>query len=108
MKKGMLLFVLLAAIVYLAPSASAEDPAGKKVFLDQKCDMCHSVESAAIAKKPTTKSDLSNIGSTRNADWLTKYLKKEEAIEGKKHMKAFTGKDEDFTALVKWLEGLKK
>lgn len=107
---GWMLIVLLAAAFSLQSvmvARAADDP-GKAIFLDQKCNMCHSVEAAGIPKKPTGKStDLSAIGATKTADWFVKYLKKEEMVDGKKHAKGFTGKDEDLQTLAKWLGSLK-
>lgn len=103
-----LAIVLIA--IGLAIPASAEDPPGKKVFMDAKCNSCHSIESQGITKTMASAkgTDLSTIGTDRNAEWLTKYLMKEEAKEDKKHVKAWTGKKEDLDTLVKWLETLKK
>jgi mono/diheme cytochrome c family protein len=82
-----------------APSpAQAGDSAGEKVFADQKCAKCH---------KPGSKRDLAGVGKKHDAKWLTAFLKHEEAIDGKKHKKKFTGTDAELEALVKWLASLK-
>jgi hypothetical protein len=47
------------------------------------------------------------LGNTRNAEWITKFLKKEVDVNGKKHMKGFTGTDADLAELAKWLESQK-
>lgn len=101
-----LTFAVLPACVKTA--AAADDP-GKAVFEAQKCNTCHSVEAVGIVgKTPSMKApDLSAIGATKTADWITKFLKKQEMLNGKKHLKEFTGKDEDLQALAKWLESLK-
>ena len=101
------------------PQTAGAEPAGKKLFLDNKCNVCHPIEAAGVTKKGPTATaaasetkkgppDLSTVGSTRAAEWITKYLKKEEAIEGKKHAKVYTGKDEDLKVLADWLASLKK
>jgi mono/diheme cytochrome c family protein len=98
-------FVFQFAVV---PAAKAADDPGKTIFLDQKCNMCHAVEAAGITAKSAGKNpDLSAAGANKTADWFVKYLKKEEALDGKKHAKGFTGKDEDLQTLAKWLESLK-
>lgn len=76
----------------------------KKLFVDKKCNSCHSVESAGITKTNANSKapDLSN-GAKYTKDFLAKYLKKEEAIEGKKHGIAFKATDVEFTAMVNWL-----
>ena len=90
-------------------TANAEDPAGKKIFVASKCNSCHAVESQAIKKTLASSKapDLSNVGADHKADWLIRYLKKEEDKKNKKHAKAWTGKSEDLTSLAQWLETLK-
>ena len=110
--------VLLAAFtlpMLAAPQAAqaAGEPPGQTLFMAQKCNTCHSIESLSIAR--TTKSekmagpDLSNVGGTHLAPWITAYLKKEQAnAEGKKHGKGWTGSDADLKTLADWLATLKK
>jgi mono/diheme cytochrome c family protein len=110
--------VLLAAFtlpMLAAPQAAqaAADPPGKVVFMAQKCEMCHSIDSQQIAR--TTKSekmagpDLSNVGGAHLAPWISQYLKKEVAnSEGKKHGKDWKGTDEELKQLADWLATLKK
>jgi len=101
-------FGALAAVS--ASAAAPPSPDGKAVFAAQKCALCHSVQSAGIERtmKTSKGKDLSTVGSERDAAWLTKWLKKQEMLEGKPHQKAFTGTDPELTALVSWLGTLKK
>jgi mono/diheme cytochrome c family protein len=100
----------------LCAHAQEAEPAGKKIFVDQKCNVCHSIDSQGIAKKgppakPTDKNpppDLSNLGAEKSADWIAKFLAKEETLNNKKHPKGWTGKKEDLTTLSSWLATLKK
>ena len=111
MKRSVALVAFVAAIVLLSLSlggrASAVD--GKEIFMAQKCNMCHSVPTAAIER--TTKSekmagkDLVDLG--KDAEWLTKYIKKEVDLDGKKHGKVWAGTDEELAALVTWLQAQK-
>jgi len=102
------LVVVVLAAFSIGPSASAVD--GKEIFLAQKCNMCHSVSTAGIER--TTKSekmaakDLINID--KDAAALTKYIKKETDLDGKKHGKAWTGTDEELGAVVTWILQQKK
>jgi len=106
--------VVLLAVFYSGPASGAAAPAkdGKQIFLAQKCNLCHSVSSAGIER--TVKSekvagpDLTNLAAKQDAATLTKFLKKEGEINGKKHGKAFTGPDDDLAALVSWLQQQKK
>ncbi|MBI2567332.1 MAG: c-type cytochrome [Candidatus Schekmanbacteria bacterium] len=125
---------LAAAMVVLATAATraaAADPDGTKIFQDQKCAKCHSVQTAGIAvveskegeaeeaddegegeaaagtEEKKNPPDLSAVGTKHDDKFLTKYLNKREAIEGKKHKKRFKGKKEELDALVGWLVTLK-
>lgn len=80
---------------------------GKKVFVDNKCNMCHTVTVAGIESKKSDASDLSVVGKDRTVEFLTKYLKKEAKLNDKDHKSSFKGTDEDLTKLVEWLSTLK-
>ena len=85
--------------------ASAAATEGKQIFLDQKCNMCHTVSSASIT--PTSKikaPDLAGPPSKEDAAFLKKYLKKEAVKNGKKHIKPFVGTDAQLDALVSGLQ----
>lgn len=115
---GLFVVVLTAAALIavasltpgVSPAWAEEDHAGKTIFMDQKCQMCHGVEAAGI--EAMTKSekmkgpDLSDVADRHEAEWLMQYLKKETDIEGKKHMKAFSGSDEELQQLIDWFESL--
>ena len=100
--------VFLLAVLYAGPAAGQLD--GKAIFLAQKCNMCHSVPSAAIER--TTKSEKMAgpdiVDLKADAATLTKYLRKQADLNGKKHVKAFTGSDEELGALVAWMQAQKK
>jgi mono/diheme cytochrome c family protein len=104
--------VTFIIVVALAPYASSQEaePAGKKIFLDQKCNVCHSIDSMSITKKTATSKapDLSDLGSTQSAEWIAKFITKEEKLNNKAHPKPWTGKKEDLTTLSTWLASLKK
>jgi len=108
----MLLVCSWAAVV----QAQAADEAGKKIFTDNKCNTCHSIDSAGIKstmgeKSPAAKkgmADLSNVGSSHDAAWMIKYLKKEETIKDVKHVKGWAGSEADLKTLADWLATLKK
>ena len=106
----LILAVLMLAVLYSGPAAaqSAKVLDGKQIFLAQKCNLCHGVSSAAITA--TTKSDkmkgpdLTNTASKRDAKVLNAYLRKTADINGKKHVKQFTGSDEEMGALIAWMQ----
>jgi mono/diheme cytochrome c family protein len=98
-------FALLGGTTLLAADASAPVLDGKQIFLAQKCNMCHAVSSAGIT--PTSKikaPDLAGLASKEDPAWVGKFLKKAADKNGKKHIKPFTGNDEELGALVAWLQ----
>ena len=115
--KRSILFVSVLFFAALPLLASAADDAGKKLFTDNKCQTCHSIQSAGITstmgdKSPAAKAgkgDLSDVGSAHDAAWIAKYItKKETSKDGKSHPKEFTGSEADLKTLSDWLASLKK
>src|SRR5262245_16653802 len=89
----------------LGARADAADLDGKKIFTDQKCNMCHAVSSAGITPTGKIKApDLAGLASKEDPAVLSKFLKKEGDLRGKKHIKPFTGSAEELSALVAWLQ----
>lgn len=109
--KRLLLTAFAFALVGSSAMTIAEDTAakdGKTVFEEQKCAMCHSVTSASIeSKKKSGAIDLSLTGDKADAALLKKYLKKEEAIGGKKHPASFKGTDAELEIIATWLGEMK-
>ena len=102
---------LLGAIASGPSAAFAAD--AKELFVSSKCVKCHSIDSQGIAAKPKAGEekdvhDLSKVGSERTADWIQKFLRKQEAIKGKKHKLKFRGSDADLETLATWLASLGK
>lgn len=109
--------VVMLALLYSGPGAAPAAAQtgkvldGKQIFLAQKCNLCHSVSPAGIAA--TTKSDKMKgpdlVGlSKKDAKLLNGYLRKTADINGKKHVKQFTGSDEEIGALIAWLQKQEK
>jgi hypothetical protein len=110
MKNLLIYLVFIFSVVLLfgfAYSFGADEPDGKKLFVDKKCNTCHSVEAAGIEGKKKDSNDLSKVGDTRKADFLEKYLTKKEKINDKEHKTAFKGTEEELKALTEWLGSLK-
>jgi mono/diheme cytochrome c family protein len=108
---SVLVAIFLLAALYSGPAAGqAGKLDGKALFLAQKCNMCHSVPTAGIER--TMKSEKMAgpdiVDLKPDAATLTKFLRKEAEINGKKHSKAFTGSDEELAALVAWMQAQKK
>lgn len=103
-----LILTVIALYGFAFTFAADEGPDGKQIFVDKKCTSCHSVESAGIeATKKSGAVDLSKAGDGVEADFMTKYLLKEEKIDDKAHKTKFNGTDEELKALVDWLLTLK-
>ena len=113
----------LLATGLLIGAAGAEAPPavkdGKAVFLESKCNTCHTVKAADIEKRKAAGAeatadakeksdrkapDLSSVGLERKAEWMGKYLLKTEAIKGEKHTRKFRGSDAELKLLTAWLE----
>ena len=109
--------VFMIAILYSGPGAAPAAAQagkvldGKQIFLAQKCNLCHSISPAGITA--TTKSekmkgpDLTGLAK-RDAKLLNGYLRKTADINKKKHVKQFTGSDEELGAMLAWLQKQEK
>ena len=102
---------LLIGIGAIARPASAEEAPGQKLFLENKCNMCHSVEALGIERTSTSDKmkaiDMSTIGDDLELEWAVKFIKKEVEREGELHQKSFKGTDEDAQKIAEWLVSLK-
>jgi mono/diheme cytochrome c family protein len=105
--------MLAAATIGAASLSYTGTTDGKSIFVSNKCANCHSITGQGIERsgKPEgdeKPSDLSTVGKKRTADWMAKWLMKEETLDGKKHMKKFKGSDDELKTLTAWLATLKK
>lgn len=110
----MIRVVFVAIVVALAAPAFAQDPAavgrGEKVFVAQKCSICH-----AVAEKGNKKGPLDAVGSRLSPDdirqWVTNapVMAAKINAQRKPAMKAFTNiASTDLDDLVAYLQTLKK
>lgn len=102
-----LVITIVALYGFAFTIADQQNEDGKKIFVDNKCNMCHTVTTAAIESKKSDAVDLSTVGKDKTIEFLTKYLKKEAKLNDKDHKSAFKGSDEDLKVLVDWLLTLK-
>ena len=106
---------LLASLVTATPSvmaAPAKGAPGKQVFVEHKCNECHTVKVEGVERSKKKKKgidppDLSDVGKSRKRDWMQRFLQKKEKIDGKKHKKKFRGDAAEEKALLDWLTSLK-
>ena len=62
----MLVFYALASVVIVAPAAAQDVARGAKVYADQKCSVCHSIEGKGQKKGP-----LDGVGTKLSADEIS-------------------------------------
>ncbi len=114
MKKS-LLFAALVTCMLTGATLKTNGDSGKSIFLDNKCNKCHSIESQGIkrtseppegAKYPPP--DLSGVGLKHTADWMAQWVTKQVEMHDKKHMYKFKGSDDELKTLTTWLATLKK
>lgn len=109
------LVAVIAALIFASSRLPAEGSQsaverGQKVFLDQKCSVCH-----AVAGKGNPKGALDEIGSKQKADEIREWIvnapemTKKTKAERKPVMRAYTSlAKEDVDGLVAYLSTLKK
>jgi len=101
------LILVLSVMTLATPSRAQGDAPGKTLFLGQKCNMCHAVPAAGVEATTTSDKmkgpDIANLADKYDAEWVTKYVTKMADKDGKPHVKAFKGTDEELQSLVDWL-----
>ncbi|MBI5324062.1 MAG: hypothetical protein HZB41_02065 [Ignavibacteriae bacterium] len=113
MRKYNSILIVLPVIFYLfiTFSYSQDYPvrSGSIIFLEFKCNKCHSIKSQSIECSDTlfkSPSDLSSVGDSLNSEIFKDYLIKKIKLNNKKHPVAFKGKKEDLNILCNWLQNL--
>lgn len=118
---GCLVTVLaVLGVLAAAPQAGARKAKdGKAIFLENKCQSCHAIESQGLARKKLEGDeekgaegskkppDLSNVGSAHDAAWMARFLMKLESKDREKHRRKFKGGEADLKTLTAWLATLK-
>jgi mono/diheme cytochrome c family protein len=100
-----LVFVALAT----GTAAAQEAAAGAKVYVDQKCSLCH-----AVAGKGNAKGPLDDVGSKLSAADIRAWIEDAKGMTAKTgatrkpEMKAYTLEKADVDSLVAYLVTLKK
>lgn len=100
--------LLIPAVLLSAAAFAGAEPEGKAVFLKEKCNMCHAVPSAGIAKtmKAMKAPELTAEMAAKQSN-LKEFLMQKAEINGKKHPKKVTGGEAELNALVEWLKAPK-
>ena len=137
-------YVYVLAILSMVSAATyAQDTdaqkQGQAIFIEKRCYTCHTIKAQAaeieaakaafaaakgveLKEKDNDKDkskggDLSNIGSERDKEWITEYVKnpkkyfksesKCKKLAKKKYRKRFKGSDEEYEVLIAYLTTLK-
>ena len=100
-----LLLIAIGAVGLSGASFAAD--VDETVFVELKCNKCHSVEALGIEARAKSEKmrgpDLSDVGSQRDAEWFAGFLKREIQIDEKDHKKEFDGSKKQLIAIVDWL-----
>lgn len=111
MKDTFLYVLFISAIVALFAFAFSfsqnQDLDGKQIFIDSKCNNCHTVTSNEITSKKDGAVDLSNAGTAGDSQLIKSYLLKEAKINDKDHKVKFNGSDAELNTLSEWIASLK-
>ncbi|MFN7963962.1 MAG: c-type cytochrome [Thermoanaerobaculia bacterium] len=107
------MLALATAFVPVSQKAyAAAAPDGKAVFLAQKCNNCHAIQTAGIEAKAQNEKlrgpDLGGVVEKLDPALVGKYVRKQEKIEGKLHKFEFKGTDDELKVLIDWLKVQKK
>lgn len=109
MRRLYALILVLGFVALLTPAtANAQD--GKAAFLENRCNVCHTVESQEVEKTSKMAGpDLSDAGNmVESAEWLKGFLLKENETDAGAHKKTWGGSEEQLDAIINWLMTLKK
>ena len=104
-----ILFISAIVALFAFAFSFSQDQAlsGKDIFVDAKCNSCHTVKSNEIISKKEDAFDLSNAGTSGDVQLLKTYLLKEAKINDKEHKTKFKGSDAELNTLAEWLASLK-
>lgn len=114
--RNLLTSALVLVFTLASHGAFAEDSPGKKLFLANRCNKCHKIDVEGVKRleEPeagkTVPPDLSGVGNEGDADWISKFVTKQEKSRTKNnklHQKKFGGTPEELKTLADWLGSLK-
>lgn len=113
MKTTLSISAFLFPLILTAGLAAADDespPEAKELFLANKCNLCHSIDSYEVVRKTKSEKikgpDLSDVGSRHAADWIAGFLNRLELLNDKRHKKEFKGAPKEAQELAEWLASL--
>lgn len=95
--------VLFLGITGFAQEEGAQIEAGKKIYSEMKCPMCHKMDGVGGKIGP----ELSGVGSRKDAEWIKGFLKDPKSVIPDTKQPPFKGTDEQLEAIVTYLGSLK-
>ena len=98
---------IVALFAFAFSFSQSQDLDGKQIFIDNKCNNCHTVTTMEITSKKEDATDLSNASTIGKDALIKSYLLKEAKINDQDHKLKFKGTEAELDALVKWLLTLK-
>ena len=113
---GCAAFVLVVAAWAVPSVASASD--GRTVFVDQKCNWCHTINDLGVDRPEEKRArkggpDLSNVGTRFDPIWFQRWLSEKEKRKSMTsdaivaHRKQIKNNPDDLRALVRFLGTLR-
>ena len=103
-----ILFVMIP-LTFFNMNGEANELPGKKVFVDKKCMICHSVPKFDLVSSSVGKRNFSELNELQSYDsvFIKRYLTKEDKLNNKKHPISFNGTDQEFDDLIEFLLEIK-
>lgn len=112
---ALVVVALVISLVWISPvakpvvqqegSGTSGGSDGQKIFMAQKCNLCHAVSTVEIKAKTTSEKmkgpDL--VGIETDAATLAPYLKGESELNGAKHKKKASCSDAELKTLIDWI-----
>jgi cytochrome c2 len=95
--------VLFFGFTGFAQEEGAEIEAGKNIYSEMKCPMCHKMDGVGGKIGP----DLLGVGNRKDAEWIKGFLKDPKSVIPDTKQPPFKGTDEQLEALVTYLMSLK-
>ena len=93
------LISFISVLISIFPAYASEMDAGKAFFAKKRCGMCHVIDGKGGKIGP----DLSQVGSKRDREWLSAFLKNPKKILPGAKMMPVKGTEGDLSALVSYL-----
>lgn len=100
-------FSIVALFGFAFTIGQEKEPAGEKIFFQNNCTTCHSIDVLNIKSKKKQAVDLSKAGDKLTKEFITKFLTKTEKLNNKEHKVSFNGSEQELNSLAKWLVSLK-